>query len=94
MFVDELAVEEPKTKADGRYSGCAGRAKASALVLLPERNENVERSIRNLSERMYLRASYLNVRDLLQFDRVIIPLGRWTSSSAFWGARQSIGVTA
>ena len=45
----------------------------SAVVLLPERNENVEKSIRNLSDVKYLRTGYLNVRDLLGFDYVIIP---------------------
>jgi large subunit ribosomal protein L4 len=63
----------PKTKA------MAGVLKAltgdhSTLVVLAERNENVERSVRNLAHAYYLRASYLNVRDLLQYDRVVLPL--------------------
>ena len=37
---------------------------SSALVLLPEKNENVERSVRNLPDVKYLRAQYLNIRDL------------------------------
>jgi len=45
----------------------------SAVVLLAERNENVEKSIRNLPDVKYLRAGYLNVRDLLGFDYVIMP---------------------
>jgi large subunit ribosomal protein L4 len=47
---------------------------ASALVLIPEHNENVERSISNLADAKYLLAAYANVRDLLQYDRVIIPV--------------------
>ena len=46
----------------------------SALILLAERNEPVERSVRNIPEAWTLHASYLNVRDLLQYDRVIVPL--------------------
>jgi large subunit ribosomal protein L4 len=46
----------------------------TALILLAERNEPVERSVRNIPEAWALRASYINVRDLLQYDRVIVPL--------------------
>jgi large subunit ribosomal protein L4 len=45
------------------------------LILLPERNETVERSARNLPQVKTLRASYLNVRDLLEYDHVLMPLG-------------------
>ena len=45
----------------------------SALLLLADRNEVVERSVRNLDNARYLRASYLNVRDLLSHDKVVIP---------------------
>jgi len=45
----------------------------SAVVLLPEANPNVEASIRNLPDVKYLRANYLNVRDLLGHDYVIMP---------------------
>ena len=45
----------------------------SALVLMAERNEAVENSMHNLPNARTLRASYLNVRDLLSHDRVIIP---------------------
>jgi large subunit ribosomal protein L4 len=45
------------------------------LVLLPAKNENVEKSLRNMSHAKYLRANYLNIRDLLGYDKVILPLG-------------------
>jgi large subunit ribosomal protein L4 len=47
----------------------------SALVLLADKNEPVERSLRNLTHAKYLRANYLNIRDLLGYDRVLLPLG-------------------
>ena len=34
----------------------------------------MEKSIRNLSGAKYLRANYLNIRDLLQFDTIVLPL--------------------
>ena len=44
------------------------------LILLPQRNKEVEDSARNLPDVTTLRASYLNVRDLLVHDHVVIPL--------------------
>lgn len=45
---------------------------SSALVLLPEKNETVERSAANLSDVTTLQASYLNVRDLLGHEHLVI----------------------
>jgi large subunit ribosomal protein L4 len=73
VIVDEIKLAEPKTKLlSGILNALVGADKA--LLLLPERNENVERAARNLDDAMYLHAGYVNVRDLLRFDRVIIPL--------------------
>jgi large subunit ribosomal protein L4 len=73
VFVDDFAMETPKTKAAaGILNALVGER--SALVVLPGRDENVERAVRNIDNAMYLHAAYLNVRDLLRYDRVIIPL--------------------
>jgi large subunit ribosomal protein L4 len=79
VVVDELAMEAPKTKEivqvlanlgleDGETAG-------RVLILLAERNELVEKSARNLPWVKTLRASYLNVRDLLGYDHVLMPQG-------------------
>jgi large subunit ribosomal protein L4 len=69
--VEGLSLDAPKTSAlrDLVAKACGG---SSTLVLLGTRNENVERSIRNLPHVRYLRAGYLNVRDLLGYERVLI----------------------
>jgi len=73
VFVDELTLSEAKTKAMlSVLKALVGES--SALVLLPQRDEAVERAVRNIESAMYLHASYVNVRDLLSFDRVIVPL--------------------
>jgi large subunit ribosomal protein L4 len=46
----------------------------SALLLLPERNEIVERSVRNLPNVKVLNANYLNIRDLLSYDKILMPV--------------------
>ncbi len=73
VLVDELKIEAPKTKL---MAGVLGNlvGDSSALVLLADRDDNIEASVRNLNDAYYLHASYINVRDLLQYDRVIMPL--------------------
>ncbi len=73
VVVDELALAQPKT-AEMLKALVALVGVDSALVLLPEKNEGVERSIRNIEHAKYLRANYLNIRDLLSYDRVVLPL--------------------
>ncbi len=73
VVVDRLALDAANTKVmDGILYNLVG-AENTALVLVAERSEAVERSVRNLPNARTLRASYLNVRDLLSHDRVIIP---------------------
>ncbi len=72
VVLDELNMEKPSVKTMNSVLTNA-RAGRKTLVLLPERNENVERSIRNLESTMYLRAHYLNIRDLLGNETVLLP---------------------
>ncbi|RME33695.1 MAG: 50S ribosomal protein L4, partial [Thermoflexia bacterium] len=41
---------------------------------LAQRNEAVEKSARNLPGVKTLRAGYLNIRDLLKYEKVLMPL--------------------
>lgn len=72
--VDELSMTEPKTRELSEILQTLAGDK-STLLLLPARSENVEKSVRNLPKAKVLHASYVNVRDLLQYDRVIMPIG-------------------
>jgi len=74
VVVDQLELEKPNTKtmASVMVNIKAGR---KTLVVLPASNENVERSIRNLDNAMYVRAQYLNVRDLLGNETILMPQG-------------------
>jgi len=71
--LDDLQLPEIKTKRMVQVLENLG-IEGSALVLLPERNVNVELSARNLPDVKTLRASYLNVRDLLGYETIIMPL--------------------
>lgn len=75
VIVDELKLAEPKTRlmADALNSLVG---ESSALVLIPEKinYDNVILSSGNLPATKVLLANYLNIRDLLTFDKVVLPL--------------------
>lgn len=74
VVLDELKVDSPQTRAMAEtLRGLVGEA--SALILITGPDEGLEKSVRNLPTAKTLRANYLNVRDLLGFDRLIMPLG-------------------
>lgn len=75
VVVEDLALEAPKTEAMAQVLFALAGEGHSALVLLPAANDAVEKSIRNLDNAKYLRANYLNIRDLLGCDIVVLPLG-------------------
>jgi large subunit ribosomal protein L4 len=76
ILVDELKLDEAKTKALGealnKLSG-----EQTVLVVLAEKGEQEEmfaRSARNLANTKTILARYLNIRDLLGYDKLILPL--------------------
>jgi large subunit ribosomal protein L4 len=71
IVLDAIDFESPKTRVlmDTLRNL---NVETSAVILLPERNDNVERSANNLPDVKTLRAHYLNIRDLLKYDYVII----------------------
>ena len=84
VFVEQLIAKTAKTKdMNGTLKALAGDH--TKLVLLAERDDNVQRSVNNLPDAKTLRASYLNVRDLLQYDRVIVPLDALEVIKQIWG---------
>jgi large subunit ribosomal protein L4 len=75
VVVDKLEVSEPKTRLmASALNGLVGDS--SVLILIPEKDayEGVIRSSNNLPDAKVLLANYLNIRDLLQFDKVVMPL--------------------
>jgi large subunit ribosomal protein L4 len=73
ILLDEIKMQAPRTK-DMINILEALDVDSSALILLAERNFNVEKSTNNLPNAKTLRADYLNVRDLLHYDYLIMPL--------------------
>ncbi|MEE9508612.1 MAG: 50S ribosomal protein L4 [Anaerolineales bacterium] len=74
IVLDEWKMESGKTKALAEtLQNLVGDN--SALLLLAKGDANVEKSARNLASAKTLNANYLNIRDLLKFERVVLPLG-------------------
>lgn len=73
VVVDNLALETAKTKQmAGALEKLVGDA--SALVLLDKKDEIIERATNNIPDVKTLRVNYLNIRDLLSYDKVVLPL--------------------
>jgi len=76
VILDQLALPEPKTRHMARSLGLLV-GDSSALILIPEKNpdyELVARSANNIPYAKTMLAGYLNIRDLLKYDKVILPL--------------------
>jgi large subunit ribosomal protein L4 len=87
VFTDVLTLDAPKTK-DMRQilDAVVGKDTRKTLVLMTVGgNEHVVNSIHNLSDAHVLRVNYLNLRDLLQYDRVVVPLDALEVIKSLWG---------
>ena len=71
VVVQDLALAQPKTKEMVAVLRNL-KAEQSALILLPERDTNVELSARNLPDVKTLQAGYLNMRDLLGYRTLVV----------------------
>lgn len=75
VVVDQLTLPEPKTRLMAKALNALVGA-GSALILIPEKGayEGVIRSANNIPDAKVLLANYLNIRDLLQYDKVVMPV--------------------
>jgi len=76
VVVDELELADPKTRLMAEaLDKLVGES--SVLVLMPEKDQSydtVMRSADNISDAKILLAGYVNIRDLLGYDKLILPL--------------------
>lgn len=72
VVLDGLKMDTPKTKQALAMLQALGVADQSVLLVLAERDDTVFRSINNLPQVKLLQSSYLNVRDLLGYDVVVM----------------------
>ncbi len=74
IVVDRLEMDAPKTKVMAQVLNQLAANQGKTLILLSDGNTSVERSVRNIPTVKTLRAHYLNIRDLLGADQIVVPL--------------------
>jgi len=76
VLLEGMPLPEPKTRFMAQaLDKLVGSS--SVLILIPVKNEeytNVIRSSNNIPDAKTLMASYLNIRDLLSFDKILVPV--------------------
>ena len=76
VVVDELTIDEPKTRLMAQALN-ALVGDATVLLLVADKDasyEKVARSTNNLPDAKLLMANYLNIRDVLGYDKLVMPL--------------------
>jgi large subunit ribosomal protein L4 len=74
VLLDELRLEQTRTKAMVELLRRLNLDGTRTLLVLPEKDEQVQRSARNIPGVKTLLAPYLNVADLLDYDKLLMPL--------------------
>ena len=83
VLVDQLDVNAPNTKAmRSLIETLVGNQ--SALIVLTAEQKAVRKSVSNLPNAHTLVANYLNVRDLLKYDKVIMTLEALEVVKSIW----------
>ena len=86
VVVDELAIAQPKTRVMVEaLNHLVGES--TALVLVPDKDASADviRATRNIPDAKTLNANYLNIRDLLRFDKIVLPLAAIETISSYLG---------
>jgi large subunit ribosomal protein L4 len=89
VVVDQLALPEPKTRLMAKALNVLA-GEDSVLILIPEKGAfaDVIRSTNNIPDAKILLANYLNIRDLLQYDKIVMPVSALDVISATFGGGQ------
>jgi large subunit ribosomal protein L4 len=82
VVLDKISMDAPKTK---EIVATMNRltAGSSTLLLLAGHDTNVELSARNAVDVKALLANYLNIRDLLGYDKLVLPLDALETIESF-----------
>ncbi len=97
VIVDGLSVEQPKTKVMVEMLAALGLSEQSVLLVLAERDFAVQRSANNLPNVKTLMSAYLNVRDLLGHDILLLakeavaPVEDWLTADLSLDVRDEAG---
>ena len=84
IVLDELGMDVPKSKEMIAILD-ALQLDSSVLILLPQKSEAIEKSVGNIPDVKTLHANYLNIRDILGYDYLLLPKGALEMVESFLG---------
>ena len=84
IVLDELTMQAPKSR-ELLVVLDALQLDSSVLILMPQQDTAVERSAKNLPDVKTLRANYLNIRDILGYDYLLLPKSALEVVESFLG---------
>ncbi len=86
VLVDDMKLAAPKTRLMA-YSLNKLVGNSSALVVIPGKDgyTDVIRSTNNLPDAKVILAQYLNIRDLMKFDHLVMPVSTLDTITGFLG---------
>jgi len=88
VLLDDLRLEEKRTKAMLQVLENLRLTESKTLIVLPGKDPFVQASARNIPGVKTLLAPYLNVADLLDYDRVLMPVASLEVIGQIWGQRE------
>ncbi|MFN3979549.1 MAG: 50S ribosomal protein L4 [Caldilinea sp.] len=86
LVVDQVVIDEPKTKTAVKMLSALGANEQSVLLVMAEKNVPVWRSLRNIPQVKSLQSGYLNIRDLLGHDLLLLTRDAVDSIELWLGA--------
>lgn len=86
VFVTDLTPSSPKTKDMVKVLNAVA-GDNSKLVLFTHDEDMVQRTVHNIDNAKPLLTNYLNIRDLLQYDKVIVSLKALDVIVALWSVK-------
>jgi large subunit ribosomal protein L4 len=86
LVVDQVMIDEPKTKSATKLLSALGVNEQSVLLVMAEKNVPVWKSVRNLPQVKSLQSGYLNIRDLLGYDMLLLTRDAVDSIELWLGA--------
>jgi large subunit ribosomal protein L4 len=84
VVVDKFMFDAPKTKSAVSALKAIGAGR-TALIVLPEHDGVAQKSVNNVPTAKTLNARYLNVRDLLGYETLVLPLAALDVIKSFLG---------
>jgi large subunit ribosomal protein L4 len=90
VVLDGLSLSEPKTKQAVELFKALGLSDQNVLFVVAEKDQNIDRSVRNLPAVRLIQSGYLNVRDLLGHDVLVMAKDAVEQVEAWLGSEAAL----